>query len=55
MKGRRIELKPPRDPRIYQIAVLFGLLVYGLTSLDFEISPARAVLLLVTALATQLV
>jgi len=47
---------PPRrrlDPRLYQIAVLSGLLVYGLLALDFEIGIAQALVLLGTALATQ--
>jgi Na+-transporting NADH:ubiquinone oxidoreductase subunit NqrB len=44
-----------RDPRLYQIATLSALLVYGLTRLDFEITVARAGLLLATALATQAV
>jgi Na+-transporting NADH:ubiquinone oxidoreductase subunit NqrB len=42
-----------RDPRLYQIAVLSCLLAYGVLCLDFEIRPARALLLLGTALATQ--
>ena len=41
------------DPRLYQIAVLAGLLVYGITFLDFEVSPARAALILATVLAVQ--
>jgi Na+-transporting NADH:ubiquinone oxidoreductase subunit NqrB len=41
------------DPRLYQIAVLASLLVYGMAWLDFEITAARAALLLVTVLATQ--
>ena len=32
----------PRDPRLYQIATLASLLVYGLIWLDFDITPARA-------------
>jgi Na+-transporting NADH:ubiquinone oxidoreductase subunit NqrB len=44
---------PLRDPRLYQILVLASLLVYGVTRLDFEIPPGRALLLLGTALATQ--
>ena len=43
----------PRDPRWYQIAVLSGLLVYGMIALDFEVTPARAALLLGVALLTQ--
>src|SRR5882762_10765065 len=45
----------PLDPRLYQIAVLSGLLLYGLTALHFDISPDRAALLLGTALLTQYV
>jgi Na+-transporting NADH:ubiquinone oxidoreductase subunit NqrB len=41
------------DPRLYQIAVLASLLVYGMAGLDFEITVARATLLLLTVLATQ--
>jgi Na+-transporting NADH:ubiquinone oxidoreductase subunit NqrB len=41
------------DPRYYQIAVLGGLLLYGTTSLDFEIGVAQAILSLVTVLVTQ--
>jgi Na+-transporting NADH:ubiquinone oxidoreductase subunit NqrB len=45
----------PRDPRLYQIAALAGLLAYGLIWLDFEITAARAAAVLATALATQVV
>jgi Na+-transporting NADH:ubiquinone oxidoreductase subunit NqrB len=45
----------PRDPRLYQIATLASLLIYGLTWLDFEITVARAIVLLATVLATQAV
>ncbi len=41
------------DPRVYQIAVLAGLLVYGVTRLDFEIGSARALAILAAALVTQ--
>jgi enediyne biosynthesis protein E5 len=41
------------DPRLYQIGVLSGLLVYGMAGLDFEITVPRALLLLGTVLATQ--
>jgi Na+-translocating ferredoxin:NAD+ oxidoreductase RnfD subunit len=41
------------DPRLHQIAVLAGLLIHGITRLDFEIAPARAALILVSALAFQ--
>jgi Na+-transporting NADH:ubiquinone oxidoreductase subunit NqrB len=43
------------DPRLYQIAMLASLLVYGMGRLDFDITIARATLLLVTALGTQFV
>ena len=43
------------DPRLYQIAVLASLLVYGMAGLDFEITLTRAALLLLTVLATQAV
>jgi Na+-transporting NADH:ubiquinone oxidoreductase subunit NqrB len=42
-----------RDPRLYQIAMLASLLVYGMTCLDFDITAGRACLLLATVLATQ--
>jgi enediyne biosynthesis protein E5 len=41
------------DPRLYQIAVLASLLVYGMAALDFAIAVPRAAILLLTALATQ--
>jgi Na+-transporting NADH:ubiquinone oxidoreductase subunit NqrB len=47
------DIAPLRDPRLYQILVLAALLVYGVAALDFEITAARAALLLGTALATQ--
>lgn len=42
-----------RDPRLYQIAVLASLLLYGVLRLDFEIAPHQAAVLLGTALLTQ--
>jgi len=51
MNGSRAWLQ---DPRIYQILVLACLLVYGVFRLDFEIGAGRALLLLGTALLTQL-
>jgi enediyne biosynthesis protein E5 len=51
MNGPRARLQ---DPRIYQILVLACLLVYGVARLDFEIGAGRALLLLGTALLTQL-
>src|SRR5688572_1633607 len=41
------------DPRLYQIATLSSLLVYGMGWLEFDITPARAALLLGTVLVTQ--
>src|SRR6478752_9267041 len=41
------------DPRLYQIAVLAGLLLYGVLALDFAIGIAQALVLLATALLTQ--
>jgi len=41
------------DPRLYQIAVLAGLLIYGVAHLDFEIEPVRAGLVIGAALLTQ--
>ena len=41
------------DPRLYQIATLACLLVYGMGWLDFDITVGRAALLLATVLATQ--
>ena len=41
------------DPRLYQIATLAGLLVYGMEWLAFDVTPVRVGLLLLTVLATQ--
>ena len=41
------------DPRVYQIGTLATLLVYGMGWLDFDITPERVLLLLITVLATQ--
>jgi Na+-translocating ferredoxin:NAD+ oxidoreductase RnfD subunit len=41
------------DPRLYQIAALAGLLAYGLLRLDLEVRPARAAIILASALAAQ--
>ncbi len=46
-------LRPLRDPRLYQIAVLASLLIYGVTRLDLEVHPLQAAALLATALLTQ--
>ena len=44
-----------RDPRHFQIAVLSGLLVYGIGWLDFDIGVSRAALILASALFAQYV
>ena len=46
--------RPALDPRLYQIAVLAGLLAYGMVRLEFEIGPGRVFAILAAALATQL-
>jgi len=43
-----------RDPRIFQIASLASLLLYGMVRLGFDVSPARAALLLASAVAIQI-
>jgi enediyne biosynthesis protein E5 len=42
-----------RDPRLYQITVLGGLLTYGVTTLDFDIGVWQIALTLASVLATQ--
>ena len=41
------------DPRLYQIAVLSSLLIYGVLRLDLELRAERAVAIVATALAVQ--
>jgi len=41
------------DPRIYQIAILSGLLVYGVIELDFEVNLVRSAVILSSVLITQ--
>ena len=43
------------DPRVYQIATLASLLLYGLVVLDFGISFDQIVVVIVSALVTQLI
>jgi Na+-transporting NADH:ubiquinone oxidoreductase subunit NqrB len=43
------------DPRLYQIGMLASLLVYGMGWLEFDITVARACLVLLTVLGTQAV
>src|SRR3972149_6152521 len=45
--------RPPLDPRFYQIAVLSGLLGYGFWHLRFDITAARMVTIVATALLAQ--
>jgi len=47
------ERAPVRDPRPYQIAVLAGLLVYGVFVLRFDVSPAQIAVTLGAGLAAQ--
>jgi Na+-transporting NADH:ubiquinone oxidoreductase subunit NqrB len=42
-----------RDPRVFQIAALTGLLVYGMAFRGFDIGPVRAALILASAIASQ--
>jgi len=50
----RLHASAPRlDPRLYQIATLTGLLIYGVTALRFELTPAFVGFTLGGALATQ--
>jgi len=44
-----------RDPRLFQIATLTCLLVYGAARLDFEVRPLVVLTILATALGAQLV
>lgn len=41
------------DPRLYQITVLSGLLIYGILALDLEVRPLQAATTLAAALAAQ--
>jgi len=41
------------DPRVFQITALAGLLIYGLTSLGFDVSAIQAAVTLGTVLGTQ--
>ena len=50
----RLPLRLPRDPRGYQIAVLSGLLAWGLFRLGFDLAVPQVVVTLGVALATQL-
>ena len=50
--GRRAELLP-KDPRYYQIAVLFSLLLYGVGWLSFDVDGHAITMLLGTVLVAQ--
>jgi Na+-translocating ferredoxin:NAD+ oxidoreductase RnfD subunit len=41
------------DPRLYQIGVLAGLLIYGISQLKFDVRPGHAAVMLSTVLLTQ--
>jgi len=41
------------DPRIYQISILTSLLIFGITWLEFDVSPLRAMLVLFASILTQ--
>lgn len=45
----------PRDPRLYQITVLGSLIAYGVLALDLPVEPMTGAVILLSALATQLV
>ena len=51
--GQAAWRRPFADPRHFQIAVLLGLLIYGMTALDFGLSWARITVTIGTALVTQ--
>jgi Na+-transporting NADH:ubiquinone oxidoreductase subunit NqrB len=57
LADRSVPAPPARarrlDPRLYQIATLAGLLLYGLTALSFDVSALRAALIVAAALLTQ--
>lgn len=46
-------MRPKLDPRLYQISILFALLIYGIGWLEFDISVGRVALMVGVALATQ--
>lgn len=51
----KLRLNAPADPRWYQIAVLGGLLSWGVFVLHFDVTPARIAAVFAAALATQAV
>ena len=51
---RAMRLPPlPRDPRVYQIAALSTLLLYGMLFRGFDITRERAAVILIAALGSQ--
>ncbi len=42
------------DPRIYQIAILLSLLIYGIIKLDFEVNLVQSLIILSSVLTSQL-
>ncbi len=53
MNAGPLPTAPRSDPRLYQIATLAGLLIYGLFHLHFDIGPPRVAAILAVALGTQ--
>ena len=51
--SERIRWRRRPDPRLYQIGALALLLAYGMTALSFDVTPARAAILVGAALGTQ--
>jgi enediyne biosynthesis protein E5 len=47
------DLRARNDPRLYQIAVLGSLLIYGLLRLEFEVTIGRAAIVIGSVLLTQ--
>ena len=55
MDPRTDRPRPRLDPRLYQIAALSGLLIYGIAGLHFEVQPLQAAVILTPVLLTQFV
>ena len=51
--SERTRWRRPPDPRLYQIGALALFLAYGVTALSFDVTPARAAMLVGAALGTQ--
>lgn len=52
-RGEEASSRCRRDPRLYQIATLSGLLLYGLGWLEFDVPASHAVAILATVLLVQ--